>query len=593
MFSSIDKLSKTTDERDFYRLFFIILCFLNLAFHYLFLYYVPQSIDPLWIRGFGSICCLLTVGISFFDDKRVYDVNAYFSLILFLLINNCYLLGVNNFIGEYFLGSVASILIVSFFCRNIYEYVVFSALCLAAFAGGFAFKNVYIEVPILAGVVVLFILLAGVLFVFRQSFVMRNAAIILNVKNQKTTIEQTADILAKTVSNLQNLLTANTNIVLAYDTDGICKDIWYPKREPLEKELVSQIGTNLTGLGIPQLTSYFKTALKTLKTVSFEFDSFFGNDRWYGVTITPVLDRQDQWHNGNIIVVLTDVTDVKVNAAKVRENELILYNEQVVARIGSWWTDVGGSDIYWSNNLFSILEVADIPADRSKLNYYISLVHPDDRERAQHFFSSLANNPLNELEHRSITPKGNIKYFKVVSGYPVKDDKGKVVKIAGIVQDVTDNKIAHKMIRQSQAELIEVQAIAKIGGWKWDILLNDIEWSDEIYSIYEFDKDEVKREDHFKLLMSIVHPADKTMLAGSFKNPLKLTRAVVEYRIITKSGKLKHITLIIGKTLKKDGAIKKIIGTMQDMTERKKIEFDLKGPKISIKMYSKLLTLPL
>ena len=573
MFLSTDQSSKAPDDKDFYRLFFIVLCFVNFAFHYLFLSYAPQSIDPLWLRAFSSLICITTIGLSFFDDRRIYFVNAYFSIIVFILVNNCYLLGINNFIGEYYLGSLVSILLVSFFCRRTYEFIAFCGLVIAALAGGFAFNNVHVDIPILIPPVAIFLGFTYILFYYRHSYIVRDIVMRNDVELQKEELHKAGFNMQQKVLNLQSLIAANSSIVLAFDEDRICKDVWYPNNEVLEKDLVSLIGTSIDTLNIPQVASYFKTAAKTLRPVSFEFNSFFNNGRWYAVTINPVLGT-DNKHNGHITVTLDDITDIKISAAKVKENELVLYNEQVVARIGSWWTDVTGRDIQWSNNLFSILEVTDIPAEKSKLNYYISLIHPEDREHAQHYFNAMAHNPLNELEHRSITPKGNLKYFKVVSGYPVKDDKGKIVKIAGIVQDVTESKLANKLIKQSQIELMEVQAIAKIGGWKWDITLNDIQWSDEIYHIYELDKEEVRHEDHFKLLMAQVHPADKVMLAAAFKNPLKLTRSVVEFRIMSKSGKLKYINLIIGKTLKKDGVIKKIIGTLQDMTERRKIEID-------------------
>lgn len=570
---SINKLSKAPDDRDFYRLFFIILCFVNIAFHFLFIYLVPQSVDPLWLRGFSSLICLTTVAVSYFDDKRIYFVNAYFCIITFMLVNNCYLLGTNNFIGEYFLGSLVSLMLISFLCRRSYEFIGFICLSIASFGCGFLFNVVYTEIPVLAGTTVIFIALASVLFLYRRSYIIRSKVIMHDVTEQKMALELTNGNLNHSLSNLQSLIAANTNIIFTYDEKKICQDVWYPAGDVLEKDVVSLIGSTLDDLAIPQVASYFKTAVKTLKTVSFDFESFFNNGRWYHTTISPVLDTAHK-PNGRVTITLQDITEIKESAAKVKENEMVLYNEQIVAKIGSWWTDETGQDIQWSNNLFTILEVTDIPHDRTKLNYYISLIHPDDREHAQVYFNSLVSNPLNELEHRSITPKGNLKYFKVVSGYPVKDDKGRVIKVAGIVQDVTENKIANKLIKQSQSELMEVQAIAKIGGWKWDITLNDIQWSDEIYHIYELNKDEVRHEDHFKLLLGQVHPADKAMLAGSFKNPLKMTRSVVEYRIITKSGRLKYVSLIIGKTLKKDGVIKKIIGTLQDMTERKKIEFD-------------------
>ncbi|WP_169316199.1 PAS domain S-box protein [Mucilaginibacter paludis] len=381
------------------------------------------------------------------------------------------------------------------------------------------------------------------------------------------------DLLEKNVFSKQSLIAGNSNLVIEFNKNKICTNVWCQYDDALAADAEQLVGKTLADLQIPGLSNMAKTATKTLKPLRFEFQGLFGNDFWYNATIAPVF-TDDLQFTGNFTLTLTDITELKTTTSKLKENELVLYNEQIVAKIGSWWTHVSGRDISWSNNLFSILEVTDIPPDRSKLNYYISLVHPEDREKAQLYFANLGDNPLNEFEHRLITPKGNLKYFKVVSGYPVKDGQGKVVKMAGIVQDITDSILAHKTIRKNEAELMQVQAIAKIGGWRWDIILNNLAWSDEMYRIYELDKEQVKHEDHFKLLLSFVHPDDRPNVAGIFKDHLKIVRSFVEYRIITPEGKLKYLSLIVGKTLAKDGAIKSILGTLQDQTDRKKIEFD-------------------
>src|ERR1700742_5133039 len=105
MIFSKKKLSTITSDKDFYRLFFIILCFLNLSFHFLYLDYAPQSFDPGLVRIFSSALCLVAFGMSYWDGGLPYTVTAYFALIVFLGVNNCYLLGQNNYIGEYFFGS--------------------------------------------------------------------------------------------------------------------------------------------------------------------------------------------------------------------------------------------------------------------------------------------------------------------------------------------------------------------------------------------------------------------------------------------------------------------------------------------------------
>ncbi len=573
MVLNIFKLSNTKSDKDFYRLFFILLSLLNLAFHFLYLNYAPQSFDPSTVRIFCSALCLIPFFISYLDDARLYYITAYLALIVFLGINNFYFLGQNNYTGEYFFGSLVSIMMVTFFCNRSYEMIGFLAINFAGFAGGLYFATVAVDLLVMGSTLVLFTGLACALFLFRRAHIIRAIDIRNDLHDRDKKLTEATESLQHFIYQCQSLAAANTALIFEFDAEKTCTNEWYQSEDILLNQPETFVGSNINDLQIPVLTNYFKHVQKTLKPSSFNFQSLFGNENWYKAIVAPVFDHDHRFAN-RITVTITDITEAKNTATTLKENELILYNEQVVAKLGSWWTDPGYNDIYWSNNLFSILEVSDIPPDRTKLSYYISLIHADDRDQAQHYFTSLASNPLIEFEHRLITPKGNLKYFKVVSGYPVKDDRGKVIKVAGIIQDITEAKMANRIIKISQAELMEVQAIAKVGGWRWDVKINDLEWSDEIYAIYDLDKEEVKNENHFKLLLSVVHPDDMAMVSALFKDHTKLSRLFAEYRIITAKGQLKYVSIIIGKTLKKDGIIKKIIGTIQDVTDRKKIEFD-------------------
>jgi two-component system sensor histidine kinase/response regulator len=574
MFLSLQKLFKAGNDKDFYRLFFIIICVLNIVFHFLNLTYAAQSFDPMSLRVFSSICFVVTFALSFFDYGKILKVNTYFTSLVFLSINNCYLIGSNNYISEYFLGSLIGLLLISLLCTRLLELGLLIAVNYILLGFAFHFTTAPVDdIPVMVLTTTVFSGLTVVIFLLRRSFIIKYLTTRGLVSDQKKVLIKTNGVLKNKISTLNGLITANTNIVVEFGADRTINNAWCPPDSDLVLKIESLPGKTITDLPIAGLPNLIKTAIKTLKPCEFEFQSLFGNQIWYKGIVSPVF-TDDLHFTGNVTLTLVDTTNVKKIANALKESELVLFNEQIVAKMGSWWTDVTGKDIVWSNNLFSVLEVSEIPPDRTKLSYYISLIHPEDKESAQNYFTSLADNPLIEFEHRLITPKGTLKYLKVVSGYPVKDEDGKLLKIAGIVQDITDNKIASKIIKKSQAELVEIQAIAKIGGWKWDIALNSLKWSEEIYNIYELDKDTVRHEDHFDLLLSFVHPDDRPTVASIFKDHLKIKQTFVEYRIITTTGRVKYLSLIIGKALRGDGSIKSIIGTLQDQTDRKKIEFD-------------------
>ncbi len=199
----------------------------------------------------------------------------------------------------------------------------------------------------------------------------------------------------------------------------------------------------------------------------------------------------------------------------------------------------------------------------------------------------------NTFEFRLITPKGHLKYFRALNGELVTDAEGKPKRSFGVLQDITETKLSEKIIKKSQAELEEAQTIAKIGNWKWDVILNKLTWSDAIYNIFEIDEKEVEKGDFIKLLVKYAHPNDRLILKQHLKDISNITNTSYEYRIITPKGNIKYLSIIVGKLIRRDdGTLRKIIGTLQDITERKQAEIDYQRTENKYKLILETIKLP-
>ena len=75
-------------------------------------------------------------------------------------------------------------------------------------------------------------------------------------------------------------------------------------------------------------------------------------------------------------------------------------------------------------------------------------VHQDDRARVEHAITNLPNGPY-DIEFRVVRPDGTTRWVWS-RGFPVRDARGEVYRIAGISEDVTDRKLAF----ESRARLI-------------------------------------------------------------------------------------------------------------------------------------------
>jgi PAS domain S-box-containing protein len=201
-------------------------------------------------------------------------------------------------------------------------------------------------------------------------------------------------------------------------------------------------------------------------------------------------------------------------------------------------------------------------------------LHPADRERAMadEARSSETGEPLSS-EYRMIARSGSVIWFH---------DQARVVIGAsgttfmhGVMLDITARKQAEARARASQARLAEAQRLAQIGSWDYDLIEKRVMLSDELYRICGLEPD--RFEVNFQTGLEVIHPEDRPlaerMLAEvlndpkRFNNQLRITRSDGDIRILENHG-----DVVLGE----DGRPVRIVGTVQDITERKRAEGQLR-----------------
>ncbi len=116
-------------------------------------------------------------------------------------------------------------------------------------------------------------------------------------------------------------------------------------------------------------------------------------------------------------------------------------------------------------------------------------------------------------------------------------------------------------------KLNKAQAIAKLGSWRLDIQNNHLEWSDEIFSIFEIDKN--KFEASYEYFINTIHPEDRDMVNNAYaksiidKKPYEIT-----HRLVSPEGKIKWVHEKCDTSFDKNGEALVSIGTIQDITDK-------------------------
>jgi two-component system sensor histidine kinase/response regulator len=560
------------NDETIYRLLLIGLFIASPSLHYLCYY---NSYDPIWLRFINSFLCIVSLGLSFGTNKAVYTTSTYITIFSFLIINNYFLLSINGFEHAYLFSSITIFIALTLFCKKGWEFVAICGLNLLAIITAYTnAPRLNISLPVLVVLIIIFTIIAYVSF--------------LVVKAYQYRLKNAVDKMVNLNNNLHSLIGSFNDMVFEFDETRLCLNVWYNELIERSADPKAIVGKRLEEALPPDRAKKYIDCLDYVIAnrlpMSIEFVSDYGTNQWFRCNMMPIYERNGNY-TGRISAALIDISEQKKNADALKANEALLLEAQAISKTGNWWYDSVTSETYWSDNLFSLLEIDSIPANISKFHYYISLIHPDDRKNAEAYLSSVHHTTLAQFEHKFITPKGTVKYIKIIRGNLLQADDGSSKRIFGVLQDITEAKLSEKAIKVSQVELMEAQTIAKIGNWKWNLTTNLLSWSEELNIIHEVSAVHLLGLKQMTLLLKYVHPNDRHVLKQLIRTPENLKDISQEYRIITPNGNVRYLSVIIGKLMRRDdGSIRKIIGTLQDVTERKQAELDYRQSESKYKL---------
>ena len=560
------------NDETIYRLLLIGLFIASPSLHYLCYY---NSYDPIWLRFINSFLCIVSLGLSFGTNKAVYTTSTYITIFSFLIINNYFLLSINGFEHAYLFSSITIFIALTLFCKKGWEFVAICGLNLLVIITAYTnAPRLNISLPVLVVLIIIFTIIAYVSF--------------LVVKAYQYRLKNAVDKMVNLNNNLHSLIGSFNDMVFEFDETRLCLNVWYNELIERSADPKAIVGKRLEEALPPDRAKKYIDCLDYVIAnrlpMSIEFLSDYGTNQWFRCNMMPIYERNGNY-TGRISAALIDISEQKKNADALKANEALLLEAQAISKTGNWWYDSVTSETYWSDNLFSLLEIDSIPANISKFHYYISLIHPDDRKNAEAYLSSVHHTTLAQFEHKFITPKGTVKYIKIIRGNLLQADDGSSKRIFGVLQDITEAKLSEKAIKVSQVELMEAQTIAKIGNWKWNLTTNLLSWSEELNIIHEVSAVHLLGLKQMTLLLKYVHPNDRHVLKQLIRTPENLKDISQEYRIITPNGNVRYLSVIIGKLMRRDdGSIRKIIGTLQDVTERKQAELDYRQSESKYKL---------
>lgn len=144
------------------------------------------------------------------------------------------------------------------------------------------------------------------------------------------------------------------------------------------------------------------------------------------------------------------------------------------------------------------------------------------------------------------------------------------------------------LVEQRNMELLEAQRIAHMGNWYWDIISNELKWSDEIYRIFGLLPQQFSAT--YDAFLQIVHPDDRQAVQKGVDEALyKNIPYSIDHRLILPDGSERSVHEQAQVYFDGSGRPVRMIGTVQDITERKQAEDKQKRLNEELVEYSRQL----
>jgi PAS domain S-box-containing protein len=196
-------------------------------------------------------------------------------------------------------------------------------------------------------------------------------------------------------------------------------------------------------------------ALKTGQSTKGEWRVVWpdGSVRWIAGCWQVFVDESGE--PSRMIGINADVTERKLAEEALRENEQRLRLAMQAGQMYAYDWDVTTDTVTRSAEHVEILGLVE-PL-RFRQNQFVDKIHPDDRAK---FLSAIArltpDNPTGEVTYRALTADGTLVWLKS-NGRGFFDDEGKLLRVIGMVADVTNVKRAEEALAGMTRKLVDAQ----------------------------------------------------------------------------------------------------------------------------------------
>jgi two-component system cell cycle sensor histidine kinase PleC len=258
---------------------------------------------------------------------------------------------------------------------------------------------------------------------------------------------------------------------------------------------------------------------------------------------------------------------------------------------GSWQL----STLTFSDQAITVLGVSSTELRLTTEEFISRIVHPVDRDRVRLEISEsvTARRTHYHLDYRIQRPDGAVAHISEVC-HDVYDRSGNWISSFGIMQDVTVHKLLEQALKESSARYRKAERIAKLVHWSIEIN-RDGQWENDILAFSDAAAELLGTSDKQRQLASkdylqqIVHQDDRDRVRAALDKALsnRETDISVTYRIMRLDGCVRWVVEHVENEYDESGNRTFAFGIIQDVTEQKQRETELKEAYLQANLASR------
>ncbi|OLY92462.1 PAS domain S-box-containing protein [Cnuella takakiae] len=274
-----------------------------------------------------------------------------------------------------------------------------------------------------------------------------------------------------------------------------------------------------------------------------------------------------------VFTISHDVTEQVKARQKVQEaNKELQFVTDTLPQL-VWAAEANGYTYFFNKGW---LEFTGLPLEAVQGDGWMQSLHPDDLERTHAVWNqALQTGTIYEIEYRLKRFDGKYRWF-LTRGTPMQDAHGRILKWYGSTTDVHEQIRAAEALQQSTERFYLVAKATQDVIWDWNLRTDEIWWNEGFKELFGYQAEEI--EPTVDSWYNRVHTDDKERIVGGIHEVISSggTNWSAEYRFRKKDG---SYALVFDRGYiihDKDGKASRMLGSMQDITERKKVEADLR-----------------